>query len=108
MGCVGVGETTHATSSRVPGTEDLPLAPSLVVAHEDSVVFESLTGRIVTIKAHTSKDPTIIQRFYEQTLPNLGWKKIGVGSYEREHECLKIECTQGTKGTDVTFTLTTP
>ncbi|HLN24726.1 MAG TPA: hypothetical protein VK558_12150 [Patescibacteria group bacterium] len=72
--------------------EDLPLAPGLSES-AGGVVFDTPTGRIVDAGAEgsaaTSADQVLT--FYAQTLPELGWEKVGDSSYRRDNELLRID-----------------
>ncbi|MDR3440451.1 hypothetical protein [Telmatospirillum sp.] len=70
--------------------EDLPLAPGLAEA-PGGVLFDSPTGRIVEATAHGDTTAEQVVAFYAQTLPELGWQKVGPSSYRRDNEMLKIE-----------------
>ena len=69
--------------------DDLPLMAGLSEAG-DGVQFESPQGRIADVSATGNVNPQDISDFYENALPQLGWKKIGSGAYLREGEVLKI------------------
>lgn len=70
--------------------EDLPLAPGLSEA-PGGVLFDSPSGRIVEATAQGDVGADQVLAFYAQTLPELGWQKIGAASYRRDNELLKIE-----------------
>lgn len=92
-------------SKFVPGTEDVPLAPGLVIPAEGAVVFDQPSGRIVEATAAGPADAAGIQRFYAETLPQLGWTSSGGGQWTREGERLAIAMERRGKGTQVRFTL---
>lgn len=56
--------------------QDIPLAPGLAEEQTRAVIFDKPQGRIIRMVAITD-DNTIaaetISRFYQTTLPNLGW-----------------------------------
>lgn len=89
----------------LPGTEDIPLAPDMTISDE-GVTFDTVTGRIITLKGVSKKSIHDIKTFYANTLPNLGWVKIGPLSYSREREQLTLECAEASEETEVVFTLT--
>ncbi|MCK5545775.1 MAG: hypothetical protein KAI27_00260 [Rhodospirillaceae bacterium] len=69
--------------------DDLPLMAGLVETG-DGVQFESPQGRIVDVSATGNVGAPALRDFYENTLPHLGWTKIGPGTYRREGEVLTI------------------
>jgi hypothetical protein len=86
---------TAQTVSAAEGTflnelEDLPL-PSGLTESPGGVLFDSPTGRIVEATAQGNIDADQVLTFYAQTLPELGWQKVGPSSYRRDNELLKIE-----------------
>jgi hypothetical protein len=70
--------------------EDLPLPPGLSET-PGGVVFDSPTGRIVEAAAQGEISADQVLAFYAQTLPELGWQKIGAAAYRRDNELLKIQ-----------------
>ncbi len=58
----------------VPGTEDLPLMPGLVSVAGSAVVFDKPEGRIVESAARGKVSRYTVARFYNRTLPQLGWR----------------------------------
>jgi hypothetical protein len=69
--------------------DDLPLPPGLTEA-PGGVLFESPSGRIVEATAQGELDAGQILDFYAQTLPQLGWEKVGPSTFRRDNELLKI------------------
>ena len=69
--------------------DDLPLMAGLSESG-DGVQFESPQGRIAEATATGNIKPQDLSDFYENALPQLGWEKIGSGTYMREGEVLKI------------------
>ena len=75
----------------VSGVVDLPLMVGLEEIPGSVVVFSKPQGRIIDVTAHGSVTPEMAQRFYERTLPQLGWKKLNLGIWRRESETLRIK-----------------
>ncbi len=75
--------------------EDLPLAPGLE-EQAGALQFDSPTGQIVEATASGNIKADAVLNFYAETLPQLGWEKIGEGAYRRDKEVLRIE-TSGHK-----------
>ncbi len=81
--------------------EDVPLMPALTYMPEDTVVFDKPTGRIVEEVALVNDLPVngvpandayddVVFSFYDDVLPQLGWKVILKGHYIREDERLVL------------------
>ena len=84
------------------GFEDLPLMDGLKQTDEEAVSFDSPSGRIIEAYAQSSKTgKKEITDFYNQTLPQLGWRRISAAkgktaAYSREGEILAISIDDGT------------
>jgi hypothetical protein len=74
--------------------EDLPLMPGLV-EEAGGMVFDSPGGRIVEAYATGEVSEGAVRDFYGETLPQLGWRPLGGGVYQRESEILKVEFPGG-------------
>ena len=83
--------------------EDVPLADGLSEADE-AVVFESEQGRVVQTTASGSVDAGAISRFYQASLPALGWRPVASGgglAFARENETLGITIRKAAGETSV-------
>lgn len=89
----------------VPGTEDVPLMPSLRPVANSNVVFDKPEGRIVESAARGKVTRAAVRRFYAETLPGLGWREEG-GMWRREGEALAIDMKGRDGDLTVGFTLT--
>jgi hypothetical protein len=89
----------------VAGTEDLPLMPGLAAVAGSSLVFDKPQGRIVEAQATGKVTRAAVRRFYETTLPELGWKAEGPQSWRREGERLRIDIKGRDGDVRVGFTL---
>ena len=56
--------------------EDLPLMPGLI-EEEGGMVFDSARGRIVDAYATGPVSEAAVKEFYDDTLPQLGWRPFG-------------------------------
>ena len=83
---------------------DLPLMPGLRELREAGVVFDKPSGRIVEAYAQGPVTPQEILAFYEESLPQLGWRRSGEG-YAREGETLLIDVIEGTDPLTLRFVL---
>ncbi|MBC8337775.1 MAG: hypothetical protein ISR51_06775 [Rhodospirillales bacterium] len=71
--------------------DDLPLMKGLVEAPDSATVFDTARGRIVEAVAEGALQKDRVLAFYEQTLPQLGWKTEAPGVFRREGEVLRLE-----------------
>lgn len=86
--------------------EDIPLAPGLVEAQGEAVMFDSPAGRIAEATAEgRSAERAQVLRFYRDTLPQLGWQADGEATFRREGEYLSIETTKPAGPLTVRFRL---
>lgn len=86
--------------------EDLPLAPGLSEDSAAGLSFDSAGGRIVEAYARGNLTEDQVLRFYEETLPQLGWTAEGERQYRRGGERLRLELIQqGGQGLTVHYSL---
>ena len=85
--------------------EDLPLMPGLVEVADAGVAFDKPAGRIVEAYAGGRVSPQAVLAFYRETLPQLGWRPVGPGSYRRGGEVLRLTATAAAGGATVHFSL---
>ncbi len=69
----------------VYGTKDVPLADGLIKIGEDSLNFDLDYGSIISSSYKTQQDTSIIQKFYQETLLQMGWNLV-----ENSSESLKL------------------
>ena len=93
---VGGGRAAVAESpgAFVSTIEDLPLMDGLV-EEEGGMVFDSARGRIVETFATGWVSEGAVREFYDETLPQLGWRPLGAGAFQRENEILMVEFPGG-------------
>lgn len=87
------------------GFDDLPVMPGLSAVKEAGIVFDTPSGRIVEGYAAGAVARQDVQRFYESTLPQLGWAKTGTNEYRREGEKLTMDFKGKDSALTVRFTL---
>ena len=75
--------------------EDLPLMPGLVEELGSGTAFDTAQGRIVEAYATGPVSEGGVMAFYEKTLPQLGWRRLDIGVFQRENEVLKLEFPGG-------------
>ncbi len=85
--------------------EDLPLAPGLSEDAAAGLSFDSAGGRIVEAYARGDLTRDQVLRFYEETLPQLGWTAESERQYRRGGERLRLELTQSGQGLTVHYSL---
>ncbi|WP_376958054.1 hypothetical protein ABNQ39_13490 [Azospirillum sp. A26] len=100
----------------VPGTTDVPVMPGLASAESEPLVFDKPGGRIVQAVLSGDVPRQAVLAFYDQTLPQLGWRRTADRVFVREGEELRLEFPQAAQkakaaagtaaGTAVRFTLT--
>ena len=75
--------------------EALPLMPGLVEEVGSGTAFDTAQGRIVEAYATGPVSEGGVMAFYEKTLPQLGWRRLVSGVFQRENEVLKLEFPGG-------------
>ncbi|BBK39978.1 hypothetical protein STAQ_50560 [Allostella sp. ATCC 35155] len=78
-----------ATEFFVDGLEDVPLMTGLEALPDRSLVFDKPNGRIVESYAAGAVRRGDVVRFYDETLPQLGWSGRSP-TYRREGEVLRL------------------
>ena len=97
----------HAEPSAfLPGFEDIPLMTGLKPQKNKDFIFDTPSGRIIEETAFGQSSRAQVTQFYNSTLPELGWKKIGNRIFKRDGERLHIECYGQDGNLSVRFTLT--
>lgn len=100
------GGMADAQDRFLAGLDDLPLMPGLTETAGGRTTFETPSGRIVERNAAGNLAPSAVQRFYADTLPQLGWQPVGDGSFTRAGEKLRIEFPAGKTPLAVRFLIT--
>ena len=94
-----------AAGEFLAGFDDLPVMPGLAPVKEAGIVFDTPSGRIVEGYAAGAVGRQKVQRFYEKTLPQLGWAKTGRNEFRREGEKLTMDFKGKDGALTVRFTL---
>lgn len=81
--------SASATDPFVEGLEDVPLMAGLAALPDRSVVFDKPAGRIVESYAAGPVRRADVLRFYDETLPHLGWSGRGQ-VFRRDSEVLRL------------------
>lgn len=87
------------------GFDDLPVMPGLSAVDGAGIVFDTPSGRIVEGYAAGPVTEASVSRFYDKTLPQLGWRQVAKNEFRREGEHLKIDFKGKDKALTVRFTL---
>lgn len=84
--------------------EDVPLAPGLQERTGSVASIEGPEGVIVAAEASGAADREAVLRFYQQTLPQLGWTRSGE-NYRRGRQSLVITARADASGLVVRYRL---
>ena len=85
---------------------DIPLMPDLYELTDHAVLFDKAQGRIARSEAITKKHSALeIYKFYNQTLPQMGWTMTKKGHFTRENEVLQIDIKKTNNQSIVYFML---
>ncbi|HLZ67516.1 MAG TPA: hypothetical protein VKQ29_14885 [Aliidongia sp.] len=106
----GLVSASYAQAVYVPGTEDVPLMPGLSSDDGASLVFDKPQGRIVEAAARGAVTRHAVMAFYDESLPQLGWRRAAAGSagsktFERDGERLSLDFDGRDGNLQVAFTL---
>jgi hypothetical protein len=82
-------------SQFIKDIEDLPLMPGLEEEVGSGTAFDTAQGRLVVAYATGHVSEGGVMAFYEKTLPQLGWRQVDIGVFQRENEILKLEFPGG-------------
>ena len=98
-------ENTH-TPVFFEALYDVPVMPGLEEVKDQAMLFDKPDGRIASVVAASkSLNATEIARFYEESLPQLGWKKTAQNQYVRGSDRLVMDLSKSPPLTVVHFTL---
>jgi hypothetical protein len=85
---------------------DVPVMPGLEEVKDQAVLFDKPGGRIASVVAASrSLNATQIAGFYDESLPQLGWKKTTQNQYVRGSDRLVMDISKAPPLTVVHFTL---
>jgi hypothetical protein len=89
LGSTSLQTSQAAESQQHTWVGDLPIMPALSVEPALGFAFDSPNGRIVMVFASSAAAAPDIMRFYNESLPAIGWTG-GDGSWRRGSEALLI------------------
>jgi hypothetical protein len=85
---------------------DVPVMPGLEEVKDQAMLFDKPDGRIASVVAASKTlNASDITRFYDESLPQLGWKKTSQNQYVRGSDRLVMDLTKTPPLTVVHFTL---
>lgn len=85
---------------------DVPVMPGLSEFKDQAMLFDKPNGRIASVVAGSEKlKPADVSRFYNETMPQMGWQKTSENQYVRGHDRLVIEVVSKPPLTIAHFTL---
>lgn len=97
------GGAAAQSAAFVAGMGDVPAMPGLSAAENGALVFDKPGGRIVESVMQGALDRKAVLGFYAQTMPQLGWRRLGDARFERDGEELRLEFPGGgAKGGTIT------
>ena len=73
------------------GIDDIPAYKDMLHVEESLVMFDKINGRFVSTEIIGKYNYTEVSEFYNEILPNLGWKLITKNNFRRGEESLEIE-----------------
>ncbi|WP_052709946.1 hypothetical protein [Azospirillum thiophilum] len=86
----------------VPGFADVPVMPGLAAAESEPLVFDKPGGRIVQAVLSGAVPRQAVLAFYDQTLPQLGWRRTADRVFVRDGEELRLEFPRAAQTTQAT------
>lgn len=96
---------TPASAAYLSAVNDLPLPPGLSEDLGATTSFDTPAGRLVEATGRTQDAAESVLKFYDSSLPPLGWTVLGAGVFTRGDETLKVEAEAKDGATVVRFTL---
>lgn len=101
--CLLLNTQMRAESFLTP-TVDIPLMSGLKVNNAEQMDFDTPTGQVLVldgqIKSKTGDDVIL---FYENILPQMGWKKVEKGLFKRNGDTLNIVVLKNKKPAKIRF-----
>ena len=90
-----IASQAQETSRFISVLDDLPLMQGLVEDADSATVFDTARGRIVEVFDSGALKEGRVLAFYDETLPQLGWRRVASGLFRREGEVLSLEFSIG-------------
>lgn len=93
LGALMLSGVTNAADAFFTDLEELPIMSGLAENQAAAVTFETANGRIIEVEASGAVSAAKVTEFYSETLPQLGWEKVGDGAFQRDQEQLTLKIT---------------
>ena len=87
------------------GIDDIPTYKNMVHVEDSLVMFDKVNGRFVSTEMIGQYKYSDVSKFYNQILPNLGWKLVKKNLYIRAEESLELEYKFNGKDLRVVFNI---
>ena len=88
------------------GSTDVPLMDGMEINENDGFSFDTPSGQIMTISAHTKASVQEVKSFYQNTLAELGWQKKNNTTYHRDQDELVLQVVSASKGSNLKIQFT--
>ena len=89
----------------VDGIEELPLATDMLNMPDSLIFFDTNEGKFIQTKIFGKKSINFVKNFYNNILPNLGWKLEEDSRFYRKSEFLEIHYYKIEKNLVVEFNI---
>ena len=89
----------------INGMEDIPIFKEMKYVEDSLILFDKVEGRYVSSEIYGNYKKSEIIDFYQQILPNLGWKKSKALTFSRGNEILEINLHQSENYVSVIFSI---
>lgn len=93
LGALMLSTASYAADAFFADLEELPIMSGLVENQAAAVTFETANGRIIEVEASGTVSAEEVVEFYSETLPQLGWEKVGDIAFQRDQERLTLRIT---------------
>lgn len=93
-----------AEDSFLTKTSDIPLIKGMKISATEQMDFDTPTGQVLSLDGFIkNKTGDEVLLFYDNILPQMGWKKIEKGSFARQNDTLNIVILKNKKPAKIRF-----
>ncbi len=93
-----------AKDSFLTNTSDIPLIKGMKISTTEQMDFDTPTGQVLSLDGFIkNKTGDEVLLFYDNILPQMGWKKIEKGSFVRQNDTLNIVILKNKKPAKIRF-----
>jgi hypothetical protein len=89
----------------IDGLEDIPVFKDMKYVEDSLVLFDKIDGRYVSSELIGEYNKEEISEFYNNILPNLGWRKFETLRFKRGNEILEIKFKETDNKISATFSI---